>query len=633
MSKLIASSAHFPKPTQTLLECGAADTLAAFFQELPSLVAQASEPPYNYLSLMSASNLITTAILLCKSQKDLASKWLQIGVLERLLETLPLEQACPRFTEAERLLLSGLDFVSMAVHLACDMCLAARVHTGKSPELASKAAAWGAALLERMQQVFEDPNNRTLLMSETGDVLQTCVDAILGLFDILADGSKGVFDFRPSVERVRTMLKHIPGHGTQRQLFLERLTNHSQTFPAENLGREAARGDGAREPSILIADSPFMTFSALQEALQESPPDIARLVDVITQLATFFAKRRQDEDYCQADLHRQLCLSPLVLPVSEGLENYWRALQRWASTDTGDVLALTTVGQCAGATWASLAAILNDQRFLEVCKRFAEARQLSLDATEDFALCVLAPLRVPRGSSTIAQENAVKEALVREGALGWVFKIAAHAAGPTFHEQLNPLPLLTLCSKLDVQPSAFLTPELLHLFVRQLVGNWRGVKDAVLPHFESNQRILRCHSEEFDRLAGHVRIVEMSSAAAGKTWPGTNFVAFCEGEGVPHFVSIIEERERLQRFRFRAEREGQLSPEAADVTSRVEAVWELVAAAFSLRQCANQACSRAENQRGIFMRCGRCRIARYCSQTCQKTHWKSGHKRDCDVRQ
>lgn len=158
MSKLVASSAHFPTPTQTLLKCGVADMLAAFFQKLPSLVAQASEPPYDYISLMITSNLILTAILLCKSQKDLASKWLQSGVLAKLLESVPFKQGCPSFSEVENLSLGVLEFVSLAAHLASDLCFAAKVHKGEPRELASNVAAWGIALLERVQSVPGGPN-------------------------------------------------------------------------------------------------------------------------------------------------------------------------------------------------------------------------------------------------------------------------------------------------------------------------------------------------------------------------------------------------------------------------------------------------------------------------------------------
>lgn len=31
------------------------------------------------------------------------------------------------------------------------------------------------------------------------------------------------------------------------------------------------------------------------------------------------------------------------------------------------------------------------------------------------------------------------------------------------------------------------------------------------------------------------------------------------------------------------------------------------------------------------MRCGQCRIYRYCSKDCQKKHWKAGHKEECQL--
>lgn len=660
MSMLIASGAHFPKATQTLLECGAADTLAALFHKLPSIVAHVTEPPYDHLSLMTTSNLIMTAVVLCKSQKDLARKWLQSGVLDKLLETVPFKEGCPRFSEVERLSLAVLDYVSAATDFATNLCLAARVNHGESPRLASNAAAWGAALLERVEKAFKDPGDLTRLSPEPGGVFETCVDAILRLLNLLADGFKGVFDFGPSIERVRPMLKHIPD-STWRLRILEGLARVSKGTSARSVGRAAVRGASSlRKVSVPVAsqDSPFMSFSVMQKVLHMSPPDTNCALEVLTQLAAFFVKRRDDKEYRQADLHTQPSLSPLVLPLLGLLDEWWRIdpvhnaelvttllfvisehaeaersrlddpstsmasqlgkvgarllswlqVHRSGLSDKAVLMALTTVGQCASATWTSLARIMNDQRFLEVCKQFTEAQQRTVEETEDFAECILAPLQVPRGSCSTADRTAMKEALTRERMLTWVFETAAQVIGVDVQKRPNLLPLLALCSKLDLEPSSFLTPEQLQLFVRQLVGDWRVVKDVILPDFESKQRVLGAHIAEFDRLAGHVRIVEMmlrdgrkdvrgnresgylSNLVSGVTRASStaNFMAFCKGVGAALFVSIFEERKRLEKFQVRADREGNLRPEAADMTSRVEAVWELVAAAFALRRCANQ---------------------------------------------
>jgi hypothetical protein len=31
-----------------------------------------------------------------------------------------------------------------------------------------------------------------------------------------------------------------------------------------------------------------------------------------------------------------------------------------------------------------------------------------------------------------------------------------------------------------------------------------------------------------------------------------------------------------------------------------------------------------------YMKCGRCKLHRYCSKDCQKLHWKAGHKEECN---
>jgi len=42
------------------------------------------------------------------------------------------------------------------------------------------------------------------------------------------------------------------------------------------------------------------------------------------------------------------------------------------------------------------------------------------------------------------------------------------------------------------------------------------------------------------------------------------------------------------------------------------------------RQCSNKQCTNEGSKT-----CSRCKSARYCSQQCQKVHWKAIHKREC----
>ena len=47
-----------------------------------------------------------------------------------------------------------------------------------------------------------------------------------------------------------------------------------------------------------------------------------------------------------------------------------------------------------------------------------------------------------------------------------------------------------------------------------------------------------------------------------------------------------------------------------------------------LRQCAHPACGKRETSRSEFKKCARCKVAVYCTQDCQKAHWKT-HKPSC----
>ncbi|GAQ87883.1 hypothetical protein KFL_003850040 [Klebsormidium nitens] len=47
------------------------------------------------------------------------------------------------------------------------------------------------------------------------------------------------------------------------------------------------------------------------------------------------------------------------------------------------------------------------------------------------------------------------------------------------------------------------------------------------------------------------------------------------------------------------------------------------------RKCSNTRCRMIESVAGSYKKCGRCKIAVYCSRECQKLAWKEGHKELC----
>lgn len=47
------------------------------------------------------------------------------------------------------------------------------------------------------------------------------------------------------------------------------------------------------------------------------------------------------------------------------------------------------------------------------------------------------------------------------------------------------------------------------------------------------------------------------------------------------------------------------------------------------KQCSNTYCTKTEENKGDFKKCGRCQRVSYCSRECQKEHWKAGHKVVC----
>merc|ERR1719285_593280 len=49
-----------------------------------------------------------------------------------------------------------------------------------------------------------------------------------------------------------------------------------------------------------------------------------------------------------------------------------------------------------------------------------------------------------------------------------------------------------------------------------------------------------------------------------------------------------------------------------------------------IRVCSNPACLNVEKRYKEFQMCNKCKRAVYCSQSCQKVHWKRfGHEKEC----
>lgn len=46
--------------------------------------------------------------------------------------------------------------------------------------------------------------------------------------------------------------------------------------------------------------------------------------------------------------------------------------------------------------------------------------------------------------------------------------------------------------------------------------------------------------------------------------------------------------------------------------------------------CHNEGCFKTESQSTKFLRCGQCKVPFYCSKSCQISHWKRAHKKNCD---
>lgn len=58
-------------------------------------------------------------------------------------------------------------------------------------------------------------------------------------------------------------------------------------------------------------------------------------------------------------------------------------------------------------------------------------------------------------------------------------------------------------------------------------------------------------------------------------------------------------------------------------------MFEDYAAVLQPDACAS--CGKGSSPTDKVRRCTACRCVHYCNQTCQKTHWKSGHKRQCSA--
>jgi hypothetical protein len=253
-----------------------------------------------------------------------------------------------------------------------------------------------------------------------------------------------------------------------------------------------------------------------------------------------------------------------------------------------------------------------------------------VEETEVFTDCLLKPLSVPccgKALPSDAESKAlVREALLKDGMLTWIFEMAAKCAGAKITLRPNLLPLLTLCSELGLESSGCVSDEELSLFVKQMVRNWGAFKSVTLPTFEEQGIMIRVQAEELSRLAGHVYIVRgaLCKAGGGKgngslaaeavsggeesMSPG-ELSAFCQPDGVTvfaDFADVLAQRNRLRRFHQRAEKDGYSVPDFAELLRGLISVWELAAKAFNLKKCSSQVSSMvsdfcARNEAGSFL--------------------------------
>lgn len=154
ISSLVASSARFPPPSRALLDCGATETLAAFLRRLPQIINEASGYPLTVdpgRVFLIAGNLVHIAQFLGSSDWKLHFQLWRAGALEALLEVVPFRDLRSSSTRMNIFGQNVLDFISKAASLATDLAYAARLHKGEtSNRLIVKAAAWAAALMERV---------------------------------------------------------------------------------------------------------------------------------------------------------------------------------------------------------------------------------------------------------------------------------------------------------------------------------------------------------------------------------------------------------------------------------------------------------------------------------------------------
>ena len=77
---------------------------------------------------------------------------------------------------------------------------------------------------------------------------------------------------------------------------------------------------------------------------------------------------------------------------------------------------------------------------------------------------------------------------------------------------------------------------------------------------------------------------------------------------------------------------GDSSPEGhrkqAQALQQISKLEAMLGASSMHHKCSAKKCQKTEQRVKEFLKCGRCKVARYCSVRCQKNHWKH-HKKSC----
>lgn len=183
-----------------------------------------------------------------------------------------------------------------------------------------------------------------------------------------------------------------------------------------------------------------------------------------------------------------------------------------------------------------------------------------------------------------------------------------------------------------------------------LLKDWIGVNDVIGLLCQSLRMASRACPELFDagqeRMKRILQLNPKSELELNAFFGAAELYLLCVGFGEPENIRLILRKiikqeklcekngillptmaaERLAQLKESFDRSAKIARHSVRTSKSFDVSWRIVQSP-RLRECAN--CTKLESSSMLLLHCGRGKSIWYCGKVCQRKHWKTVHKKEC----